>query len=168
MIWSILSKAAWNSLCDTTYIDLIFSHMMIWSYILLVEDAYRATLNRFLQSSHHKLEMMSPYCLHESEMQYISTSHTHTYTQLQANIPENGFRYSGECGSPDTEKQPPTPPEHPPLQPTTFVSCSWAPNASPDPCQSRSSTTCWSKSSIDLKQLCAVEHYILIWVAWWL
>lgn len=23
-------------------------------------------------------------------------------------------------------------------------------------------TTCWSKSSTDLKQLCAVEHYILI------
>lgn len=51
----------------------------------------------------------------------------------------------------------------PPLCPV-----SGALNASPDPNQSRGSTTCWSKSSIDLKQLCAVEHYILIRVAWWL
>lgn len=42
---------------------------------------------------------------------------------------------------------------------------SGAPNASPDPYQSRGSTACWSKSSIDLKQLCAVDHYILIRVA---
>lgn len=102
------------------------------------------------------------------EQQCISHKGRLTYLEMIS-------RTQGNVAQPTPQfwhwKAPLLPPSSKPMslpKPTTSVSCFWAPNASLDPNQSRGSTTCWSKSSIDLKQLCAVEHYILIRVAWWL
>lgn len=108
---------------------------------------------------------------------HLNLTHTHTHADSHTWKWFQGLRgmWPSRHPSSDTEKQPlahpPPSSASTPCPSTTHHLCVLflgPPNASPDPYQSRGSTTCWSKSSIDLKQLCAVEHYILIRVAWWL
>ncbi|TNN84699.1 hypothetical protein EYF80_005114 [Liparis tanakae] len=77
-----------------------------------------------------------------------------------AHIPEMITRTRGNVAQADTSALTLTSSSPPPLCPV-----SGAPNASPDPDRSRGSPTRRSKSSIDLQQFCAAEHYILIRVA---
>lgn len=79
--------------------------------------------------------------------------------RTHVNLPGKYLKGSRECG-PVLRHREASPSSCPPTP------VSGAPNASLDPYQSRGSTACWSKSSIDLKQLCAIDHYILIRVAY--
>lgn len=98
-------------------------------------------------------------------------THTHTHAWRLAYL-EMISRTLGNVAKPTPRfwhwEAAPCPPHTSLHNPPPLSPVSGASNASPDPYQSTGSTTCWSKSSIDLKQLCAVEHYILIRVAWWL
>lgn len=143
--------------CDDHIIfpPLVDSHRGTFFFILLI-----TTLNRCGYIQH--------VCIDLNSSMTQSHTHIHTYTcrltylemisETQGNVAQSTplfWHWEAALCSP--------PPPPPPLRPV-----SGALNASPDPDQSIGSTTCWSKSSIDLKQLCAVEHYILIRVAWWL
>lgn len=102
-------------------------------FFFLLEDCHRGTFCLFLQSTHHWFEVMCPYaaCVHGSQQQYISISHTradsHTWKWFQG----LGGMWPSRHPSPDTEKQPPAlrpqPQPRVPSQPTTSVSCFWGP-----------------------------------------